>query len=60
MSQARVLLAALAERDPSALDAAVREMPRREQKRILDRLRSDLPAFAAHREARAWLGDLCG
>ncbi len=60
MAQARVLLAALAERDSSALEAALREMPRREQKRILDRLRLDLPSFAVHREARAWLADLCG
>ena len=44
----------------SRLEAALREMPNREQKRILDRLRLDLPALAAHRDAHAWLSDLCG
>ena len=58
MAQARVLLAALAERDPSALEAALHELPRREQQRVLARVKVDLSAFGDHAHAHAWLAGL--
>jgi hypothetical protein len=46
--------------DPSALEAALWKMARREQKRVVARVKVDLPAFAGHPVAQAWLAELCG